>query len=227
MYQQKPVPDEGSIFKKTNFRMEPHVAPWYRWHVYAAWDLAIGLKQQSDWTVGLIAALDWNGNLHIINRVRVRTDDPAQLMFDTMKPYKDHIQLCGIEQGQIQQAVMPNLERLLRSKEPGKEGYSLAFTDDLRPINDKVARSRPAQGWTQQGRIILPADQTWTEEFIAELIRFPSGVHDDQVDALSWLVRMVAGLQPPQRPKEKKKKSWKHKLKRHMVAQSRRNHMAA
>jgi len=213
LFMQKPVPDEGSIFKRQNFRLEAHVAPWQRWHVYAAWDLAIGLKQANDWTVGLIAALDFEGRLHLVDRIRARTDDPAKLVFESMKPYQDKLQMCGIERGQIQMAIMPNLMRLLSDNAHG--GYPCPFDETLLPINDKVARARPAQGWTQQGKIILPADQPWTEEFIAELLRFPNGVHDDQVDALAWLVRMVNKASTPHRPRVKKVVSWKDKLKSH------------
>jgi predicted phage terminase large subunit-like protein len=225
LYQQKPVPDDGDIFKRENFRFEPHTYPHFGMPVYAAWDLAIGQKARNDWTVGLFGVLDYNANLHLINRIRVRTDELAELIFASSIPYADTLQLTGIEQGQIQMSIMPGLRSLLESKRAKEHHLSMAFDEELKPVTDKVARARPAQAWTQQGRIILPNDQPWTEDFIAELLRFPNGVNDDQVDGLSWLVRMVAKQSPPTRAKVKSKhKSWKDKLK---DAGHARGHMAA
>ena len=35
------------------------------------------------------------------------------------------------------------------------------------------------------GRVFLPKDVTWLDEFMNEMQSFPNGAHDDQVDALS------------------------------------------
>ena len=40
------------------------------------------------------------------------------------------------------------------------------------------------------------------EKGLAESLRFPAGVNDDQVDALSLLGRMLAGMAPALVPKE-------------------------
>jgi hypothetical protein len=46
LYQQNPVPDDGSYFMKEHFRRAV-VPPLKRCNVYIAWDFAISTKQQS------------------------------------------------------------------------------------------------------------------------------------------------------------------------------------
>jgi phage terminase large subunit-like protein len=43
----------------------------------------------------------------------------------------------------------------------------------------------------QQGMVYFPKDPVWVGPLIAELLRFPNGVHDDQVDALAWIGLMM------------------------------------
>lgn len=207
MYQQNPVPEEGVYFTKDMFRFEPVVADYRLMKVYIAWDLAIGQKQTNDWTVGLVGAHDYDDRIHLINMVRVRTKELAEIIMDTAGQYKEVLQMMGLEQGQIQMSIMPNLEREMRRRR-----HYVSMDNTLRPVTDKLARARPAQGWMQQGRIYLPQNQPWIETFQQELLRFPGGLHDDIIDALAWLVRMIAGHQPPQRPKKLRTKSWRDKL---------------
>ena len=46
----------------------------------------------------------------------------------------------------------------------------------------------------------LPKDEQFTGPLVAELLRFPNGVHDDQVDALAWLGLMMTEFATYQAP---------------------------
>lgn len=209
LYQQNPVPESGVYFTSEMFRYEPTVPNYAHWNVYAAWDLAIGQKHTNDWTVGIVGAHDFDDRIHILNVVRVRTKDLAGVVFGTCKAYRQQLQLVGLEQGQIQMSILPNLEKLME-----EDRWYFSLDETLKPVTDKMARARPAQGWMQQGRILLPANQPWVEPFKHELLRFPGGTHDDQVDALAWLVRMIAHQAAPRRPDlSAKKKSWRDQIK--------------
>ena len=37
----------------------------------------------------------------------------------------------------------------------------------------------------EAGRVYLPEDAPWLGEFLSELLAFPNGQHDDQVDSVS------------------------------------------
>lgn len=216
LYQQNPIPDEGLFFTKDMLRFEPSVPNDLEdMHIYAAWDLAVGQRATNDYTVGIVGALDWKDDIHIIDMVRMRTDTHhiAEAILNMSKRYK--VALTGIEKGPLELALRPQLEKLM-----AEQKYYPAFAEGnfaLKPITDKVVRARPLQGRMQQGKIYLPSNQPWADNVIHELLRFPGGLHDDIVDALSWLVRMVMQQAPPPEPRHNRGSavyaSWKDRLK--------------
>lgn len=38
------------------------------------------------------------------------------------------------------------------------------------------------------GKVLLPKDAPWLDDFRCEVLAFPKGKHDDQIDALSQLM---------------------------------------
>lgn len=50
----------------------------------------------------------------------------------------------------------------------------------------------------EAGAVHFPATAGWIEEFKKEVLSFPKGKHDDQVDALSQALQRVYAPQPPQ-----------------------------
>lgn len=225
LYQQNPVPDEGAYFTKDMFRFEPQVADYRLMHTFAAWDLAIGQNQQNDYTVGVIGALDYDDQLHILDVIRGRWDTfgIVEAILNAHSVYKT--QITGIEKGQLELAIKPQLKKRLVER---KMSLTLAEGKSaLKPITDKQVRARPLQGRMQQGMVLFPQNQPWVETSQHELLRFPGGVHDDIVDAMAWLMRLVLSQNAPQRPKRVTHKSWKDKLKNHMAGSSPRNPMGA
>ena len=211
LYQQNPVPDEGLFFTKDMLRYEPHIPDYREMYTFVAWDLAVGQKQTNDWTVGVVGALDWNDDIHIIDLVRARwnTHQIAEAIVNTHVKYGAI--LTGIEKGQLELAIKPSLEKVMQER---RQYITLAEGDQaLKPITDKMVRARPLQGRMQQGKLILPSDQPWVEVLVHELLRFPGGLHDDIVDSLAWLVKMILGHAPPAKPSSVAQiVSWKEKL---------------
>lgn len=216
LYQQQPVPDTGLIFTAEMFRFRPHLPEIAELYTFAAWDLAIGTKSSNDYTVGVVGGLDADDNLWVLDLIRGRWGDTHQiatLILDTGLRY--NCVLTGVEKGQLELALKPHLERVMKERRaylPLAEGESA-----LRPITDKVVRARPLQGRMQQGMVVFPQDQPWVDTIKTELLRFPAGTHDDIVDALSWLARLVRGHAPPPRTARRLRgrspmRSWRDRL---------------
>jgi predicted phage terminase large subunit-like protein len=105
-------------------------------------------------------------------------------------------------------ALGPFLEKRVRER-----GLYEAYFKDLKTgRRDKEARARAIQGRMQQGMVFLPKNELFTGPLVAELLRFPNGVHDDQVDALAWIGLMMtefAAFQPTPATRES---SWRDRL---------------
>lgn len=61
----------------------------------------------------------------------------------------------------------------------------------VRPTGNKVERARVASAAAEMGNIKLLRGR-WNKTFVDELVQFPKGSHDDQVDALSGAVNSLA-----------------------------------
>jgi predicted phage terminase large subunit-like protein len=59
------------------------------------------------------------------------------------------------------------------------------------PRGDKKDRLLAQAGKIEAGQVHLPREAPWLADFLQELLAFPNGRHDDQVDSLSqflsWL----------------------------------------
>jgi hypothetical protein len=64
----------------------------------------------------------------------------------------------------------------------------------------------------QQGMVRFPKQAEWATQFVSELLQFPLGKHDDQVDAIAWIGQLLDLFSTYVAPKPKKKPSWRDKI---------------
>jgi predicted phage terminase large subunit-like protein len=118
----------------------------------------------------------------------------------------NNLPVIGVEDGQIWKSISAVFDKRCH------ERRLYPSVELLKPLTDKAARARPLQGRMQQHMIVFPRDTEWTITAQQELLRFPSGVHDDIVDSLAWLAKLVVDKTPPARAQEKQIKSWKDRI---------------
>ena len=63
---------------------------------------------------------------------------------------------------------------------------------ELKPDADKYTRAIPAAARYEAGMVYHKAGAVWINDLEAELLSFPNGTHDDQVDVISYAVFMQA-----------------------------------
>ena len=188
LYQQNPVSDEGDYFSRDMIRYyEDGDVDYDKLRYYCAWDLAIGQRDRNDYSVGMVIGVDEYDQLYVVDVVRGKYDgfELVERILDLYEQWRPGI--VGIEKGHIEMALGPFLEKRTRERKLNE-----AYFKDLKVgRRDKEARARAIQGRMQQGMVYFPKDAVWTGPLVAELLRFPNGTHDDQVDALAWIGLMM------------------------------------
>ncbi len=207
LYQQNPVPDEGNFFTKEMFSYYGSAPARSELYVYQAWDFAISTGKESDYTVGVCIGQDHRDNLYVLDIRRFKSGD-AFVLIDAMIDFARHWQadLLGFEDGQIWKALE---SQYLRQCET--ERFYPSY-EVLKPLTDKMVRANPLRGRMQLKKVFYDKHAPWFPTYQKELLHFPAGKHDDQVDATSWAVRLTLARAAPKVKEPKPLPSWKDKL---------------
>ena len=180
LYQQNPTPDSGIMFTKDLFRRYVHPPSRRGRLIYQAWDFAITEKTASDWTVCATIMQDEFDNLYVLDVFRFKSGDGNAIVEHMIDQYvlwdADYL---GMEDGQIWKSIRSQFEKRC------KERKVYPSTQILVPLTDKLVRANPLKGRMQLGKVYFPeaGARPWVDGCVREMIVFPNGKHDDQVDA--------------------------------------------
>lgn len=189
-YQQDPVPPDGNAIRRSWLRYydEPPALDL----VMASWDTASTLGEGSDWSVGSVWGLH-GADIYLLDVVRERLEVPdlRRRIEQVSQHHKVHATL--IEDTDIGRALLQEMRR-----------HSAVRPIAWRPRFDKEARLLAQAPKFEAGQVLLPREAPWLATYVGELLAFPNGAHDDQVDstsqALHWLSGRIAAGNPPRRP---------------------------
>ncbi len=144
-------------------------------------------KKRLDESAIAIAKIEDNGNWWIAKIEHGRWDirETAAKILIAIRDYEPIA--VGIERGALKNAVLPYLNDLMRKN--NIYAHIQDLTHGNKKKTDRVVWS--LQGRLEHGRISFNEDEDW-EEFQDQLVMFPtSGVHDDLVDALSYVDQLA------------------------------------
>ena len=189
-YQQSPVPRGGVMFKGHWFEIVD-AAPAGLTYV-RDWDLAGTVEKAGkdpDWTVGVKMGRDAAG-FHYITDIRRFRGSPHEVQTAIMNTAAQDGTNCIVslkqDPGQAGKAQAEALTRMLN-------GYIVKVTQET---GSKEVRSLPFAAQCEAGNVKIVAGP-WVQPFIDEIEVFPFGRHDDQVDAASSALNVLAASTGP------------------------------
>lgn len=186
-YQQAPVPAEGNVIRRCWLRYYTD-AEWPEGfeRVVVSWDTASTLGEASDWSVGTVwGALGLDYYLLDVVRERLEAPELRREIVSLSRHWRANATL--IEDTELGRALHQDLRR------------SGALSTLLhRSRFDKEARLLAQAARFEAGQVHLPSEAPWLADYISELLAFPNGRHDDQVDSTSQaLDHLTARAMPP------------------------------
>lgn len=202
LYQGRPTPVGGGMFKRSWLRYydlineevvklgaeEYRLADLVR---FGTCDLSTSQRTDGDYTA--IAVWAWHAatnRLFLVDMVRARIPGPE--LVPTMRQLVDKwtLAIVYVERAGYQLSALSMINAGQREGLPLKE---------IKPEGDKIARALPLTAALEGARMFLPRGAPWLMELERELLTFPGGAHDDQVDALAYGVIAAAGFVVPRR----------------------------
>lgn len=181
LYQGKPQPDEGAMFKRQWFEPVNAAPEGLRWVRY--WDLAASTKTTADYTASAEVAMSEEGDVFIRDMIRGRWEwpDAKKIMVSTM--LSGNGTRHGIEEAMHGLAAVQELRR--------DQSLANISVQGIKVDKDKVSRALPWAARAEAKKVKLVKGE-WVNAFLDEVCAFPLGAHDDQVDTVSGGVQMVA-----------------------------------
>lgn len=188
LYQQDPAPEEGEFFKREWFkRHKPEEKP-QRLSIFGTSDYAVS-EGKGDFTVHRVWGIDEHGHIWLLGGWRGQTTSDVWIdrLLDLVQAHRPFAWFG--ESGVIQKSIEPYLLR--RSQE--RRVY--CRWEWLPSMTDKGARARGFQARAAMKMVHVP-EGAEGDGFIEELIRFPAGKHDDEVDTASLMGRALDEAHP-------------------------------
>lgn len=199
LYQQRPSPQEGTLFRREFFRywaeaegqpgiLELGQLPGQVRYVamtdcttFVTADLAISLNDRADYFVACAWALTPAKDLVLLDLIRARIDGPQQIVVLQGLQRRWRPEVHRIESNQYQLSLVQHAL---------KEGLN---AKPCRAKGDKFAHAQGIAARMEAGKVFIPRSATpWKDTLEDELVNFPSAPHDDQVDNFSMAGDYVA-----------------------------------
>lgn len=165
---------------------EPREVNFDQLVIYQFWDLAISSKETADYTCCVTVAVDVEQmDLFVLDVTRAHWSFEQTQQHIIELAHFWNPSAIGIESIAYQAAAVQVAT-----------GSSLLPIREVRVDRDKVTRSRLGAARAEAGKVYVLANMPWVGHFLDELAAFPTGVHDDQVDAFSGAMALAASWTP-------------------------------
>jgi len=179
LYQQRPAPEEGAIFKRDWFKQ--YGGPLEVTRTIFSLDTAFKTGQSNDYSVITIISETKTGfHIRLVSRGRWEFPElKAQVvaLAGIWRPTAVLVEDAASGQSLIQALKSETRLPIL----------------PVKPQGDKVSRAHAVSPLVESGRVCIPTGAPWLNDFFEEVISFPAAPHDDMVDAFTQALGYLRG----------------------------------
>ena len=181
-YQQRPIPENGQIFQWDKFQFYENPPPFKNGDRYVmSWDTAMKDGELNDWSVCTVWQVYQDKYYYLVDVIRKKMlyPDLLKTVYAAARKY-------------------PIVELLFEDAGSGtilyqevSQKYKLPIDEVrcIKPEGNKATRAAAITNLIEEGRVFLPRQAEWLDQFRNELLQFPNGRHDDQVDSMVNFLR--------------------------------------
>jgi predicted phage terminase large subunit-like protein len=202
LYKGRPSPAEGKLFKRSYFRYftieYQGTVKYYLLHtdtdtkrieadkcsIFQTCDPAATEKEQSDYFVLSTWAVTPEKDLLLLDIFREKAETTKHEFIMKSQFELWHPTFQGVENKTFGLNIIQGFKKFLPIK---------AIKSDV----DKVSRARTIQARYELGTVYHRLNAPWLTAFEDELLEFPNGAHDDQVDTASFAGIEIFGINTP------------------------------
>jgi len=181
LYEQRPTPAEGSVFKAAWVRYRADLPRFDR----VILSLDCSFKDTGTSFVVIQAWAQRGPDAHLIDQARGHwgfTETVGQVRAFVAR---FHPSAVLVEDKANGSAVIDQLRRDVSGLIP------------VEPEGSKVARAHAVTGFWEAGNVWLPEQAPWLPDYLGELLSFPAAPNDDQVDATTQALRYLLATPDP------------------------------
>lgn len=185
-YLNYPIDEAVSFFKRGDFLPITQEDKQAKLNYYITADLAISEEEKADYSVFIVGGVDEDKRIHIKNIIRERMDGKEIVDTFIMLQRMYNPLAFGVEDMQVSKAIGPFLR-----EEMVKQNTYISLVQLKHGGKDKLSRARSIQARMRAHGVKFATGEDWFPTFENELLTFPRGKHDDQVDAFAYLGMML------------------------------------
>lgn len=182
-YQQAPIPPEGELLKWGWFRIyenEPGLQPGDE--IVQSWDTASKSGELNDFSV----CTTWlvRGKAYYlldVFRQRLRYPDLKRAIIAQAVRYRPDAIL--IEDKASGTALIQDLS--------DERSRHMPYPIAVEPEGDKITRAAAQSMVMEAGQVFRPSKADWLDEFQREILQFPHGRYDDQIDSMTQFLNWI------------------------------------
>lgn len=206
-YLNNPLDETVAYFRRGDFLNEPEEDKKKQVRYYITLDPAVSTEARSDYSVFVVAAVDEDRGLHIRNVIRERMD--TKEIIDTILSLQKiyDADAFGIEDMMITKSIGPFLREEMIKQNIFPNVIKLKHGG-----KDKIQRARSIQGRMRAKTVKFDKTSDWYPVFEDELLKFPRGVKDDQVDAFAYLGMLLDNIIEAPTEKEVEEEEYEFEL---------------